>query len=322
MGATRAADVARTYARGVSPLELPTWTQDVRLVHEGRERSYLLHVPPGLPSPAPLVLELHGRGVDPLRFDYMTGLMASADERGFAVAAPSAIDEVWDDGRVERSDTPADAEFLSAVLDDVARRVEIDAAAIYATGMSNGAAMIGRLLCSGAAGLAGRFAAVAQVAGTVLSPVLASSDGAAPVPVLQIHGTADPYWPYDGGVPHGLRKRLFMGVSPVEGLGVDAWARRLNQASGDGSAVAMETVVSVDAALRRWHGFGEASELAFYRVQGGGHTWPGARITLPALIFGRTTHSFDATAEILTFFSRHRRKVEASGSGRAGSESA
>jgi hypothetical protein len=43
-----------------------------------------------------------------------------------------------------------------------------------------------------------------------------------------------------------------------------------------------------------------------HRVVAGGHTWPGARISLPCFIFGPTTRSFDATTEIWSFLVRHR----------------
>ena len=38
----------------------------------------------------PLVLELHGRGIDAVMFDRLTGFMDLARESGFALVAPSA----------------------------------------------------------------------------------------------------------------------------------------------------------------------------------------------------------------------------------------
>jgi poly(3-hydroxybutyrate) depolymerase len=39
--------------------------------------------------------------------------------------------------------------------------------------------------------------------------------------------------------------------------------------------------------------------------EGGGHTWPGSRITLPAFMFGRTSRTFDATRLSWEFLAAH-----------------
>jgi polyhydroxybutyrate depolymerase len=137
--------------------------------------------------------------------------------------------------------------------------------------------------------------------------LVAPHSGGPPLPLVQIHGTSDAYWPYDGGLPHGLRRRILHNASPAEVLGVDEWAALLARANGaDGGPVA--TSVSEDVDLRRWIGRNRSDDLAFYRIAGGGHTWPGARIALPGFIFGRTSHTFHATEEIWSFFSSHRRE--------------
>jgi polyhydroxybutyrate depolymerase len=290
----------------MSRVELPEWTEQVAIRHEGRQRSYLLHVPPDLPDPAPLVLEIHGRGIDPLRFDRMTGFMAHADAHGFVVALPAAIDEFWDDGRNGVSDRPDDIAFIEAVLDNLPARVHVDEAATYAVGMSNGASMIGRIMCLPEASLAHRFAAAAQVAGTVLTSLLPPGGLPVSLPLLQIHGTSDPYWPYEGGLPRGVRERLLVHRTPAAAVGVDDWAATIARSIGTGYTAPETTAVSSDTSLRRWKGPSGGLDADFYRVEGGGHTWPGARIALPGFVFGRTTRSFDATAEIWSFFSRHR----------------
>jgi poly(3-hydroxybutyrate) depolymerase len=73
-------------------------SRTVPLSHGGRERPYILHVPETAPAGRPpLLLELHGRGIDPIMFDRMTGFRALADIAGFVVAMPSPIDEIWSD---------------------------------------------------------------------------------------------------------------------------------------------------------------------------------------------------------------------------------
>ena len=44
---------------------LTAGSHTLSLPHEGRDRPYLLHVPPGATAEAsPLLVELHGRGID------------------------------------------------------------------------------------------------------------------------------------------------------------------------------------------------------------------------------------------------------------------
>src|SRR6185503_17547684 len=76
-------------------------------------------------------------------------------------------------------------------LDELERTHRVDPDRVFATGISNGGMMAGRLACD----LPGRFAAIAPVAATLAT----SCDRAEPVSVLHIHGTADMSVPIAGG---------------------------------------------------------------------------------------------------------------------------
>ena len=276
------------------------------LSHDGRERPYLLHVPPNVSGErAPLLLELHGRGIDPTMFDRWTGFATLADEASFMLAMPSAVGEVWNDGRWHGTqwESPDDVGYLLALIDDVGARLPIDRRRIYVVGMSNGATMAGRLACEHAE----RIAAVAQVAGTAAMDVAAGCRPIMPVPILQVHGTADRYAPYGGGRASGLGARLFIRQRAGPCVGVDEWARLwvdTNRAD-DGPH---STMLPPDTTVRRWRGDSSASDVAFFRVDGCGHTWPGNRTWVPPL-FGRTSRTFDATRVIWDFLAAHRREA-------------
>lgn len=47
------------------------------------------------------------------------------------------------------------------------------------------------------------------------------------------------------------------------------------------------------------------TEVALYRIEGGGHTWPGGPQQIAQRIVGRTSRDVDATDVIWSFFSRH-----------------
>lgn len=192
----------------------------IPLVHDGLDRPYLLHSPrAGTASRVPLLLGLHGRGIDGAWFDRLTGFSSLADEAGFALVLPNAIDERWNDGRnpaVEMTGGPDDVGYLRAVIDDVIARLPIDDRRIYIVGLSNGASMAGRLACMHAEWIAG----IAQVAGTAALDVVAGAHPSRPVPILNIHGTADPHAPYRGGVRRSLRGRVLLRPAGRPSVGV------------------------------------------------------------------------------------------------------
>ena len=289
------------------PMSLPAGSRTVSLRHKGRERPYLLHVPPGaLVAPVPLLLELHGRGIDPVSFDRWTGFRQLADRAGFVVALPSAVGEIWNDGRYPElvRDGPRDVAYLVAVIEDACTRLPIDVYRIYLVGMSNGATMAARLACEQAE----RIAAFAQVAGTAGVGVAADRRPACSVPILQIHGTRDDAAPYDGGNRRGLRAHLMIRNAAGPSVGVDEWAHFWVEANDAHVDPRIETLPP-DTTVRRWRGTSAASDVVFYRVEGGGHTWPGNRQPLPRLLFGRTSHAFDAAKVIWDFLAAHRREA-------------
>ena len=217
-------------------------------------------------------------------FDRWTGFSALADEVGFILAITSALGEVWNDGhypkRVEGD--PDDVRYLLALLDDVCRRLPIDRLQIYVVGMSNGATMAARLVCEHPA----RIAAFAQVAGTAAEAVACARRPAVPVSILQVHGTRDRYAPYSGGRAHGLRARLVLRHPAGPCVAVDEWARLWVDGNGVHDGPHTETVPP-DATIRRWRGPSPASDVVFYRLNGGGHTWPGNRTWVPRSSVGR-----------------------------------
>jgi polyhydroxybutyrate depolymerase len=276
----------------------------IALRHDGHERPYLLHAPPIVRGArTPLVLELHGRGIDPVAFDRWTGFSTLADEAGFALAMPGAAGETWNDGRagdaVEHGRD--DVVYLLAVLDDACERLPIDRRRIYLVGMSNGATMAARFSCEQPM----RVAALAQVAGTAAVEVAAACRPQVPVPILNIHGTADRFAPYAGGRARGPRARLFLRTRFEPSIGVDDWARRWVEGNNAHDGPRVETL-RPDTTVRRWRGAAPVSDVVFCRIEGGGHTWPGSRAWMPPFL-GRVSRTLDATRVIWGFLALHSR---------------
>lgn len=280
------------------------------LVSGGLARTYLLHVPPRYDAGTgwPLVLALHGGGGRGRSMPGLTGLSRLADRHGFLVVYPDGVGRSWNDGR-EEPDIPAqrqrvdDVAFLAALIDALSRRYRVDAARVYATGISNGGFMSQRLACEAST----RVAAIAPVAATMGVELAARCSPARPVPVLMVNGTDDPLVPFQGGqirLPGGqLRPGRIASVADTVAL----WARHNGCAGSPRITREPDRDPTDGVTVRReaLMGCGGGSEVTLYVMEGGGHVWPGGPQYLPSLIIGRTTG--DIGSEVIWgFFARHR----------------
>jgi polyhydroxybutyrate depolymerase len=272
-----------------------------------RERAYALHVPGDYDGTkaVPLVLALHGRlGTGPSE-EKLAHLDEVSDEHGFLVVYPDGLDRSWADGR---GGTPADrngvddTKFLSTLIDRLEGQYKVDRARVYATGMSNGGFMSGRLACD----MPDRIAAVAIVGASLSESVAANCHPAKPVSVLIIQGTEDPLVPLAGGalgrngaggvvLSHEAAVRKFV---EVDHCAAEPKRQHIPDSARDGTTI---DVVSYGACAA-------GSEVQGYVVNGGGHTWPGGVQYLPAIFIGKTTHNLDGSEAIWEFLSRHERQ--------------
>jgi len=282
-------------ARRLTPPDGGRGTTDHVLEHHGRQRAYRVHLPPVLPVGAALVIQLHGGGGNGRGLDRLTRFHDLADRERFAVVSPSGHSRYWNDGRGDDAGRDVDdVGFMAALIDCLAQWLPINRRRVYAVGISNGAMMAARL----ADQLPDRIAAFGQVAGTVAADAPAWWRPDRPVPLIQIHGTADPLVPYQGGAVTVRRRR---GPDPGRVLGVEEWAALVT--AHNGAADPEVATMAPDTTVRSWRGANRQSDVEFWRVEGGGHTWPGGFQYLPVGIVGPTSHTFDATAAIWRFLS-------------------
>ena len=187
-----------------------------------------------------------------------------AKTRGFIVATPDGIDNQFDY-------TAPSVDFT--YTEDLVRHLDatlcISRTRRYSTGMSNGGAMTGAIVCLPDL----KLRAIAGV--TAMLPACASG---AEMPVLYFHGNADPI------VNYGL-------AGPI----IASWAAR------DGcDTTPTETRIEPDIQIRTFTGCADGLAATLYTIEGGGHTWPGGAVDLPQ--FGGTTHTISATDLVLDFF--------------------
>ena len=187
--------------------------------------------------------------------------------------------------------------FLTALVRELEALEHIDPARVYVAGMSNGGFMSERLACEASS----TFAAVGVVAATLSERLAATCKPQRAVPMVYFNGTEDPLVPYDGGDVGGGRGRA---------LGAEASADRWRQWNGcTGPAVTRalpETAHDATAVRERsWTACRDGSAVVTYRIDGGGHTWPGGFQYMSQHLIGRTTHNLDANQALWAFFSAH-----------------
>jgi polyhydroxybutyrate depolymerase len=245
-------------------------------------RSFLLHVPVGVRSTAPVVFTFHGRGSNAQQQLLLTGVTAVADREGFMVAAPNARGGRWD------FDADGEWEYLQEVADSIPCA---DPSRFYASGMSMGSAMTFALACAPQR----RFAAFGGVALAVYGE---QCEQASAAPIVYFHGTDDRIVPFEGGRVQGEEVIL-----PSVPDAMRDWARHNDCATPDRRSVGRDVV------LRVWRGCVDGAQIRYYVVRGGGHTWPGADPLIADAIeaqLGTTTQTVDATQLMWEFFAEHR----------------
>jgi polyhydroxybutyrate depolymerase len=266
----------------------PTGNIAGRLVSDGVEHTFRLHVPKtyAAGTPAPLVLNFHGLGSNAAQQELYSGLIGQSDQAGFILATPdgSGMPQRW-----YFIDFPGaevdDFAFVRALIGHLGDTLCIDQSRIYATGMSNGGFMSAALACE----MSDTFAAVAPVAGVTYLPIC---DARPPVPIVVFHGTNDAVVPFAGG-----NIRLIPAALP----GVRETAARWAQHNGCEAAPQSQRIAA-DVVLEAYAGCSSDTDVHLYVIEGGGHTWPGA---LPLPFLDKTTQSIKAAEIIWRFFSEH-----------------
>lgn len=270
------------------------------------ERTYSLHVPDGLESPAPLVLVLHGRGGDGEHIAAYTQFSDLADEEQFIAVYPDGLNGEWNFVRnIPGYDTTHDdTAFLVALVDHIAEDYPVDLSRVYITGYSNGGFMAQRAACEKPT----RFAAFASVAASGFGGMkrICLEPGTATAPMLLIHGTGDNNIPWNGLGTSRQGQMIYLTYPVPETLGF--WAEyNLCQPnaettdlpeSGDSPGTSVR-VMTVDCPAD--------APVVLYGILGGGHNWPGYPTGIPAQIAGVVNMDIDATEVIWQFFAQHQR---------------
>lgn len=260
------------------------------LTFGGLQRTYLVHAPA---APANgLVINLHGAGMTGQQQAALTDYNAVADRYGFVVAYPDGIDTTWADGRgasLPDRQGVDDVGFLSALIERLSHDYGVPAGHVFVTGMSAGAFMANRLVCQ----RADLVSAIAPVAGTLGAAMPCSPSR--PVSVMAVHGTADPVVPYGGGTMNGRG-------GPSDIVSAPALAERWREMDRCPGPLVNDPVPSGEVQEMTATGCADNTEVTLVSINGGGHTWPAGRFSLPADVVGPTSFAVNASTATAEFF--------------------
>ena len=265
------------------------------MMHDGIQRSYRVYEPAIYDGSeaVPLIINLHGYTSNAFEQEVYGDFRPIADTANFILIHPDgtldASGTTFWNAFGSPSETVDDIGFISALIDTIASDFNIDLNRVYSTGMSNGGFMSYRLACE----LSHRITAIASVTGAMLNPAFISCNPVHPTPIMEVHGTADPTVPYLGSG----------GVLGVE-AGIAHWVD-FNNCNMTAVQTAIPNVDLTDGCTADhfvYSGGDAGSSVELYRINGGGHTWPGSN---PLISIGVTNRDFSASKEIWRFFSQY-----------------
>jgi len=246
------------------------------------------------------VLNFHGLTNSPFGQQNIAQMDTVADTAHYLIAYPQGLfvsepiagrlGRGWHyPGNTARSDQD-DIDFVDSLVQHVRREFRIDTRRVHATGWSSGGIMSFYLACE----RPDLIASAAGVSGHFTDALMAECDPGRPYSSAIVHGTADDFVLYQGEqglYPSVEMARLFWaeynGCSPNPRV-VDI----PNTSPGDGSVQRIEH-----------DGCNGGAELLVFKVNQGGHTWPGGFPLREAL--GTVNRDISASAEILAFFGRN-----------------
>ncbi|MCK6622737.1 MAG: T9SS type A sorting domain-containing protein [Calditrichaceae bacterium] len=271
-------------------------------VHDGVLRQYLLYVPAAYNTSEgdwPLVINYHGfTSSAALQMSVHSKMNFIADTAHFLVAYPQGLvvqDLVsgvsgtgWNIPGLYNA-SHDDVAFTDSLIDHVDADFRVELERVHTTGWSNGSEMVFYLACK----LPDRIASVAGVSGLMSYNLLDSCDVERPFSTLLMHGTADPIYPFTG----------FPNFTPSAPTIPLFWASHNNCLdsivtelpdinTADNCTVTLIEYVDCDSA-----------EVLFYRINNGGHAWPGGPY-IPGIL-GNTNYDINGSSEIWNFFTRN-----------------
>ena len=253
-------------------------------------RDYIFYKPINAAQQAPLVFVAHGYSGSAIDIMNYSGFIDLADEFGFSVCFPQGIKDsnnnaFWNVGyEFHLNETVNDVLFFTELAQYLQSTYDLATDKTFCSGMSNG----GDLSYLLAFQASETFSAIGSVAGTMFGDIINNCSGTNDVSVLEIHGTNDNVTYYNGDL-----NDTFWGPYPGQDEIISFWVENNgctltesfyfpNINISDGSEVFVDKYNSPINNSKVW----------LYKVEEGGHDWPGSDGNM----------DIDASLELWKFF--------------------
>lgn len=258
---------------------------------DGQPRTYTAYVPESILSSTESVdvlFVLHGTDQTSEYIRNITGFDAYADENGFVVVYPDALERSgklqWDPTNQRNKDIT----FIEAIIEELNKLSGGRINNIYVAGFSNGSVMAQAIGC-----MVPEVDGIAPVAAGMGSQMLPYCSFYRVLPYIGFYGTVDrsnELEIYETSLTHFATENGCATTYQSESLP--------NVDPNDGTAVELRMYSGKDKAVC-------AVPMHYYRIEGGGHYWPGSETYTAAELGrqpGKRTLDIDATKLIVDFF--------------------
>ena len=279
------------------------------VIHEGVEREYIIHVPENLNQDSPIVFVIHGYTGSAEGIAAYTGMNSIAEREGFIAVYPQGtIDSngntFFNVGYEFNDDSPInDVSFIRELVRSISQEFNLKRKKAFATGMSNGGDMSYLLACTSS----DLFKAVAPVAGVLMKGLKDSCELNSPVPIFEIHGTADKISLFEGDLNNEGGWGAYYDLPST----IDFFAERYQLTNKSVKQMtSKESGADYDIFFERHWSDDLEEEVWMYRIEDGRHVWPGIKLNwwnnpLAWFYFGSGNEDINASEEVWSFFKKY-----------------
>jgi polyhydroxybutyrate depolymerase len=234
--------------------------------------------------PTPLIFLFHGDGDNPGDFSAKTNFPAQGARAGNLVVVPQ---NQGPEVGFQYSGHGTDATFVNSLINALMRSYCVNQRAVFTSGFSSGAAFAILYACAHQS----QIRAIATVA------VDYQLGCTRPEPLLALHGTADPAVTYQNNTIGSQLPGIKLDANSVKGTvrNMADWVK-LDRCRPTTPIV---TRIGSQVSRSQWLSCAPGTSVTFYTISGGGHEWPGAKVTTGV---GFTTQQISANALIINFF--------------------
>lgn len=254
---------------------------------DGKMRHFVTFLPEGIKEQAPLVVVLHGYGGKIWRENPM---VSAAKRHGFAVCIPQGLrdpkgETSWNVGYPSQKGWKQDdVKALCRIARHVQKRHKLSATNTFLTGMSNGGEMCYLMAFNNKQRI---FKAVAPIAGLTMEWMYSQLDAKRPIPVMEVHGTADHTSEWGGDLKNKGGWGAYMPVP----LAVGYWVAKNRCTHEETECVESLKKDGHPVIKHRFTGGPTGCDVWLYEVVGAGHKWH--------------TDDIDTGEEVWSFFSKY-----------------